>query len=195
MNRYILAASMTALLLPCACAQDSLGDAARQARAEKSVQQHAKIVVDDELAPLKKRSPFPEIALKGLENSGEICRSIEDYRKLHTREEFENAVRDWFDEYDEMIRLYTKAQFLARERRSDQDIYPQPRYYDENQRNWEQQRLRQLAEDADRRRLASDQHTITRVQQALGTIQTYLNNRNSRFSWFRVRRSDNDLDF
>ncbi len=195
MNRYILAILIAAFLVPPAFAQESLGEAARQARADKSRQQHAKIVVDDETAPLKTRSPFPEIALKGLDNSSEICRSIEGYSKQHTKDEFENALRDWYDEYDDMIRLYLKEQFLTMERRNDQYIYPEPQYYDDDERNWEQRRLRQLAEEADRRRMVSDQYTITRVQQALGTVQNYLNTRNYRFSWFRVRRSTNDVDF
>ncbi len=174
--------------------QDSLGDAARQVRAEKAAQPHAKIVVDDEIAPLKTRSPFPEISLKGLDNSSEICRAMEEYRKNHTKDEFENAVHEWFDDYDQMVRLYLKQQVLAQERRNDQYASGPVYRGGDYQNYWEDYQRRQRADEIDRRQMYMDQVTITRVQQGLGKVQTYLVNRSYTFRWFKIRHSATDDD-
>jgi len=178
----------------CLPAQDSLGDAARQARTDRSAQPHAKIVVDDDTAPLKARSPFPEIAVKGLENIGTITRAMEDYRKTHTKQEFADAVHAWFDDYDEMIRVYLREQVLAQERRNDQYTRPQPVYSGDWNKYYEQLRARQRADELDRRQQSMDQTTISRVQQGLDRVHNYLLQRNISYDWFKVRHSANDDD-
>ena len=195
MKRYILFTGILLFVCSYAVAQDSLGDAARQARADKSAQPKAKIVVDDEVAPLKTRSPIPEIALKGLDNTGEICRAIETYRGSHNKAETEAMLHDWFDEYDNMIRLYLKEQVLAQERQSDQYSRPQPTYNGDYKKYWEAIQARQRADEADRRRLYSDQATISRVQQGLQRIQNYLNYHGLNYPWFKVRHSASDVDY
>ncbi len=192
MKRYfILAFALSAL---CAVGQDSLGDAARQVRADKAAQPHAKIVVDDEVAPLKARSPFPEITLKGLDNTADICRAIEEYRKVHTRAELENALHDWYDDYDQMIRLYLKEQVLAQERQSDQYNRPTPSYTGDYRKYWEAMQARQRADELDRRRMYADQATVNRVQAGLQRIQSFLGTKGLNYTWFKIRRSANDLD-
>lgn len=195
MKRYLLITG--ALLFGCtlAVAQDSLGDAARQARADKAAQPKAKIVVDDEVAPLKSRSPFPEIALKGLDNTGEICQAIEKYRGTHKKEELEAALQDWYEDYDNMIRLYLKEQVLAQERQSDQYSRPQPVFNGDYKKYWEAVQARQRADEADRRRMHADQATIGRVQQGLTRINNYLQNHGLNYPWFKVRHSASDFDY
>jgi len=194
MKRCFQLTAIAVIACTCALAQDSLGDAARQVRADKSAQPHAKIVVDDEVAPLKTRSPFPEISLKGLDNTGDICRSMEDFRKNHKKDEFENAVRDWYDDYDQMIKLYLKEQVLSQERRNDQYNRPQPVFSGDYKKYWEQVQTRQRADELDRRRMSTDQNTINRVQNGLGRVQTYLVVHGYNFQWYRIRHSANDDD-
>jgi hypothetical protein len=195
MKRYLLITGIALFACSLALAQDSLGDAARQARAEKSAQPKAKIVVDDEVAPLKTRSAFPEIALKGLDNTGEICTAIEHYRGAHNKPELEAALHDWFDEYDNMIRLYLREQVLAQERQSDPYSRPQPTYNGDYRKYWEAIQARQRADEADRRRSSSDQATIRRVQQGLQRVQYYLQNHGLNFPWFKVRQSATDSEY
>lgn len=194
MKRYMLITGALLFAWCLALGQDSLGDAARLARADKAAQPKAKIVVDDEVAPLKSRSPFPEIALKGLENTSEICQSIEKYRSTHKKEELEAALQDWYSDYDNMIRLYLKEQVLAQERQSDLYSRPQPVYNGDYKKYMEAVQARQRADEIDRQRMHSDQATINRVQQGLTRINNYLQNHGLNFPWFKVRHSATDLD-
>lgn len=192
MNRCFLLSAVLLSFASFAFAQDSLGDAARQVRAQKAAQPHAKIVVDDELAPLKTRTPFPELNLRGLDNSGDICRSIAEYRKSHKREEFEASLRTWYEDYDQMIRLYLKQQVLSQERLRDQYTRPEPSYSGEYNRHWEEMQARQRADELDRRREYADQIVIARVQSGLQRVKSYLMSNGSNFDWFKVRQSASD---
>ena len=192
MNRCFLLSAVLLSFASFAFAQDSLGDAARQARAQKAAHPHAKIVADDELAPLKARTPFPELNLRGLDNTGDICRSIADYRKSHKREEFEASLHTWYEDYDQMIRLYLKQQVLLQERLSDQYTRPEPSYSGEYDKYWEEMRVRQRADELDRRREYTDQIVIARVQSGLQRIKSYLMSNGTNFDWFKVRQTAAD---
>lgn len=149
MKRLLCIIALLCLGASCARAQEARGDAAREVRSQRANQPHAKIIVDDEHSPLKKSSPFPEIALRGLDNSGDICRSMESYRMQHSSEEFEQAVHDWYDEYDQLVGRYLREQALTRDRQGDDDSYSDRDYDDYGQL------LRRRADEAERRRLAS----------------------------------------
>lgn len=190
-KQRLLMPTLLGLSVTFAVGQESLGDAARLAREEKARHAHAKIVVDDEVAPLKSRSPFPEISLKGLDNNTEICLSMDEFRKAHTKQEFESAVRDWFSDYDEMIRLYLKQQLLAQERLNSR-YYPEPVYDDNERQSWQTMLRRQRMDELERRRLNMEQGMINRVQLGLSKVQAYLVSRNYDFKWFKVRRSVSD---
>src|SRR3954465_3018082 len=84
-------------------AQDSLGDVARKAKQEKNARPQSKLVVDDDSEPLKNKSPLPELALHGLDNTDQIIRAIEKFRLSHSSEETETALHEWYDGYDQMM--------------------------------------------------------------------------------------------
>jgi lactam utilization protein B len=67
----------------------------------------------------------------------------------HSSEEFEQAVHDWYDEYDQLVGRYLREQALTRDRQGDDDSYSDRDYDDYGQL------LRRRADEAERRRLAS----------------------------------------
>lgn len=75
---------------------------AAAARNGKEKTAHAKkVFTDDDLEV--NAGPLPRLKMDGPENGDEIVTAITKYKATHTPEQTEQAIRTWYDRYDEML--------------------------------------------------------------------------------------------
>ena len=172
---------------------NSVAAAVRDSKAQKT--SHAKkVITDDDLTSVA-TGPFPRLKMDSLDNSDQIIREIGNYKKTHTAEETEQAVHDWFHEYDDQL-------FTAIQDNKNRSILMQ-----ENQANgndlcqesgdYEQCRNRQISEARGARNdwqvMARNNALIHRLQNALMKIRNGIAFFGLRYDWFKVRTT-NDID-
>jgi hypothetical protein len=93
--------------------EKSLADIAREARQKKTA--HAKTTVTDE--DMAKPTPIPRINLDGTDNFQEISDAISNYQAKHSKEQTEQVIHDWYDEYDTMLVAAIRNTTESRNRR------------------------------------------------------------------------------
>ena len=75
---------------------------AAAARNGKDKTAHAKKVFTDDDMEVN-AGPLPRLKMDGPENGDEIVTAIKKYKETHTPEQTEQAIRTWYDRYDEML--------------------------------------------------------------------------------------------
>jgi hypothetical protein len=85
---------------PSSESDNSLGAAARRSKAQKNARAK-KIVNDDDLE--RTVGPLPSLKMDGAENSDEVIQAIAEYKQKHTPAQIEEAVRQWYDFYDDQL--------------------------------------------------------------------------------------------
>lgn len=179
----------------CSTAQDppasadpapSLAAAARDAKAQKSV--HSKKVFTDEDMEATD-GPLPRLKMDGPENSDEVIAAIRKYKLTHNSEQTEQAVRSWYEKYDQM---------LAAAIQDNQDTQALRNVNSSNGQelcqasgDYEQCRNRQMAEARSAR---SDQNQMTkntqlemRIQRGFEKVRNGLVMNNLHYDWFKIR--------
>ena len=169
----------------------SLGDIARKSK--QATGPKAKAVLTDE--NLKSQSgPVPGIALEGVDNSEEIIRAIRGYRKTHSNAETEEAVRQWYDEFDSLMASVLDDNTRLIQRKEDRRLTeatgayygPDGDYYRAVQR-----RNSAIAEDReDFRRGRKNGFTIARIQQTFMKVRADLQACNLKYEWFKIRNGN-----
>lgn len=85
---------------PTSSSDKPVAAAVRDSKAQKTP--HAKRVFTNEDMDAN-IGPLPPLKMDGIDNSDQVIAGIGEYRKKHTPEQIEQAVRDWYDEYDSQL--------------------------------------------------------------------------------------------
>ena len=174
----------------------SLGDVARENRNNKQPSAKAKVVVDDESAPiLSGKSPFPNMATEGLDNTDEIIQAMEVHRAHHSAEEFEKALRSWYENYDAIMDNALREQKEAKDRRIDRMRGTEPSPLDRNvdYKEYEMRRRQEVRnDDEDRKRIEADGLLTARIQQMFMKVRSNLMGKGLRYDWFKIRFGNNN---
>lgn len=174
--------------------QASIADAARRSKAQSK---HAKkVVTDDDLDTAA--GPLPRLKLYGLENSQEVVAALMNYRNSHTPAQTEAVLRAWYEHYEQINEAVIKQNDNVRAVQSanlsnEIDLCQggqEPDQYEACQK-------RRIAEQRGAR---SEQVTVSdnfalqqRIQHALLSLKTVLQNAGVRYDWFKIR-SQNGTD-
>lgn len=175
-------------------AQEALGDVARKNREAKPSRTEARLVVDDESDRVKRKSPFPEIADKGLDNSAEIIKAMEVYLQTHPPDAGEQAIRQWYEQYDEMMAAAIVQRAELQQRHRDRvrgvpgDHYRITNYREYQMRNEAEWRV----DDDDYRRYEAAGLLTARIQQTFIKVRSFLESKNRRYEWFKIRFGNNN---
>ncbi len=78
----------------------SLADAAKDAKKNKTAHA-AKAITDEDMD--SRKGPLPRLNMEGTENSDEIIQAISEFKAKHNERETEQALHDWYNEYDTML--------------------------------------------------------------------------------------------
>ena len=197
-----LALSTVALVLVLAgssfCQQDSnsssdqqsdtsLGAAAKEARKNKAARAK-KVVTDDDVVP--QRGPLPELSFNGDDNVDNVIAAIGEYKKTHTKEDTEDVVHKWYDEYDAILEAALRDVTTTSGRRNS-TVYngywgcqDSPNY-----QNCVARRRAELRGSHDDQ-MQNSGFTVGRIQQAFFHMKTGLASLGLNYKWFRVRNGN-----
>ncbi len=169
--------------------EKSLADIAKEAREKKA--SHAKNTITDE--DLANRSPIPPINLEGLDNFDQIIAAIVDYRSKHTKEQTEQVIHDWYDEYDAMLVAAIRNTTESEDRRKS-TLFTGFQLC-QNSSDYQKCQLKYEAEMRGARHdqmvIHDDSMTIGRVQQTFTRVRNELAaHQNLRYDWFKIRSAN-----
>ena len=160
----------------------SLADAAKKARENKG---KAKIVVTEETL-VSARGPIPDLNLEGLDNSDDVLKAMDQYRRSHTPVETEQVIRDWYNNCDSMFqRAFTENEEIKMRA---QDRYAEPRQYPNDARKYQEQRTAEIhSAIQDQRLVQKNNLLIARIQQGIQKVRNGLQVSGLRYDWMKIR--------
>jgi hypothetical protein len=171
----------------------SLGSAARNAKPSKP--RVARVFTDEDMEV--RRGPIPRLNLDGVENSDEILEAINKYRVTHKPEEVEQAIHDWYDEYDTLLNAAIKQDNDYRNLRqaniaNGYELCQQSGDYEKcEQRRQAEMRGARL----DNQIIRDNGLHSARLQQGLIKVRNGLNAYNLHYMWFKIRQGNGNGSF
>jgi hypothetical protein len=168
--------------------EKSLAEIVKQAKQKKTA--HAKkLVTEDELAA---KGPLPRLSFDDVDNSDDIVEAIGVYQAKHSKEETEQVLHDWYEEYDTMLITAIHNTTEARDRR-DSTLFTGFQLCQQST-DYQKCELKRQAEMRGARhdQLAMRDYTVTisRVQQAFMKIRNSLGRYDLHYDWFKIRNAN-----
>ena len=167
----------------------SIAGAARDTKAQKAT--HAKKVFTDEDME-SSAGPLPRLKMDGAENADEVVAAITTYKSTHSAAQTEQAIRIWYERYDEMLAA-------AIQENSDMTMLRNANSsngYDLCQEggDYQQCRYRQMAEQRgarnDQVKMMKNNQLEVRIQHAFGKVRGGLMQNNLHYDWFKIRTTN-----
>lgn len=169
--------------------QGSIAAAAKSSKASKA--NHAKKVFTDEDMEAT-TGPLPPLRMEGAENADQIVAAIAKYKTTHTPEQTEQAIRIWYDRYDEMLQAAIQEDQDLRALR-DANVTNGYELCQQSQ-DYTQCRNRQMAEQRgahrDQQQIASNSQLEVRIQHAFSKIRIGLGQNSLNYDWFKIRTTN-----
>ncbi len=164
----------------------SLGEIAKEAKKNKTVQ--AKAVITDENLDVK-RGPLPKLNLEGPENFEAIVQAIGDYKSKHNPQETEQALHDWYSEYDSMLATMFRENIELQSLRESNTYYSNESYGQgvNYQKCMQRQRAEARGTRQDRSVMKDNCAVANRVQTGIMRVGEGMNRYNLRYDWWKVR--------
>lgn len=167
----------------------SLAAAARSAKVQKS---HAKKVFTDEDMEAS-AGPLPRLKMEGAENADEVVAAISKYKTTHTPEQTEQAVRIWYDRYDQILAAAIQENQDMKTLR-DANVSNGYQLCQESQ-DYQQCRNRQMAEQRgaqnDQLQMNKNMNLTVRIQHSFMKVRNGLQASGLRYEWFKIRTTNN----
>src|SRR5579862_748565 len=167
----------------------SPAQAARDKKSQKTA--HSKKVITDEDMDAS-AGPLPRLKMDGAENGDEVVAAITSFRMTHTAEQTENAVRTWYDRYDQMLAAAIKENLETKTLR--EANYSNGYELCQQSQDYEQCQSRQMAEArgarSDQIQIAKNNNLEVRIQHAFMKVRNGLASKGMRYDWFKVRTTN-----
>ncbi len=170
-----------------------LAAAASNAKAQKTGRAK-KIFTDDDMEA--NAGPLPRMKMDGPENGDEIVAAITKYKETHTPEQTEQAIRTWYDRYDEMLVA------TIQENRDMQTIgsvnMSNGNELCQQSQDWEHCQSRQMADQrgsrTDQTQMIKNSALMMRIQRVFQKVRGALMMNNLHYSWFRIQSNSYNGD-
>jgi hypothetical protein len=168
----------------------SLASAARWAKAQKAAKAKRVTTAEDMEASA---GPLSRLKMEGAENADEVVAAISKYKLTHTPAQTEQAVRQWYDRYDEMLAAAIRQNLDIRTLRAANvsngyELCLQSQDY-------QQCRNRQMAEQRgaqnDQAEQTKNSNLVVRIQHSFGKVRNGLQINNLPYDWFKIRTTNN----
>jgi hypothetical protein len=172
----------------------SLADAAKDAKKNKTAHA-AKAITDEDMD--SERGPFPSLNMDGTDNSDEIIQAIGDFKAKHNEREIEQALHDWYDEYDTILATAIRETHELQDQRESTSYHG----YEICQQGGSYQQCLQRRQTEIRgarhdQSVMRDNGMVTaRVQQAFIKIRGGIGQFGLHYSWFKVRNANGNGSF
>jgi len=170
-----------------------LAAAASNAKAQKAA--HAKKVFTDEDMEVN-AGPLPRLKMDGPENGDEVVTAISEYKKTHTPEQTEQAIRTWYERYDEMLVAAIKenremAALNNANMSNGNELCQQSQDYQQCQ-------SRQIADQrgnrSDQTQMIKNSALMMRIQRVFTKVRSGLEMHTLHYSWFRIQTNSYNGD-
>jgi hypothetical protein len=136
--------------------------------------------------------PLPRLKMDGAENADEVVAAIASYKTTHSPQQTEEAVRTWYDRYDQMLAAAIQTNLDLKAIRqanvsNGEDLCQQSQDY-------EQCQSRRMADYRGQRddqvEMAKNSALEVRIQHAFGKVRIGLTKNGLRYDWFKVRTTN-----
>jgi hypothetical protein len=170
-----------------------LAAAASSAKAQKSG--HAKkVFTDDDMEA--NAGPLPRMKMDGPENGDEIVAAITKYKETHTPEQTEQAIRTWYDRYDEMLVATIQenrdmATIGSVNMSNGNELCQQSQDYEHCQ---SRQMADQRGSRTDQTQMIKNNALMMRIQRVFQKVRGALMMNNLHYSWFRIQSNSYNGD-
>lgn len=170
-----------------------LAAAASNGKAQKTG--HAKkVFTDDDMEA--NAGPLPRMKMDGPENGDEIGAAISRYKESHTPEQTEQAIRTWYDRYDEMlvatIQENRDMQAIGSVNMSNgNELCQQSQDYEHCQ---SRQMADQRGSRTDQTQMIKNNALMMRIQRVFQKVRGALMMNNLHYSWFRIQSNSYNGD-
>jgi hypothetical protein len=175
-------------------ATPSLGDIAKQAQKNKAARAK-KIITDEEIENLK--NPLPRMNMEGADNADEIIAAVGVYQKTHTKQETEQVVHDWYDNYDTLLGAAIRDSIEEKDRR-DSTLFTGFQLCQQSD-DYQKCELKRQAEMRGARHdqlVMRDNGMLTgRIQQTFMKIRNGIMQYGLQYKWFKVRNANGNGSF
>jgi hypothetical protein len=170
-----------------------LAAAASNAKAQKTG--HAKkVFTDDDMEA--NAGPLPRMKMDGPENGDDIVAAITKYKETHTPEQTEQAIRTWYDRYDEMLVA------TIQENRDMQTIgsvnMSNGNELCQQSQDYEHCQSRQMADQrgnrTDQTQMMKNSALMMRIQRVFQKVRASLLMNNLHYSWFKIQSNSYNGD-
>lgn len=170
-----------------------LAAAASSAKAQKTG--HAKkVFTDDDMEA--NAGPLPRMKMDGPENGDEIVAAISKYKETHTPEQTEQAIRTWYDRYDEMLVATIQenrdmATIGSVNTSNGNELCQQSQDYEHCQ---SRQMADQRGSRTDQTQMIKNNALMMRIQRVFQKVRGALMMNNLHYSWFRIQSNSYNGD-
>jgi len=170
-----------------------LAAAASSAKAQKTG--HAnKVFTDDDIEA--NAGPLPRMKMDGPENGDEIVAAITKYKETHTPEQTEQAIRTWYDRYDEMLVATIQenrdmATIGSVNMSNGNELCQQSQDYEHCQ---SRQMADQRGSRTDQTQMIKNNALMMRIQRVFQKVRGALMMNNLHYSWFRIQSNSYNGD-
>jgi hypothetical protein len=167
----------------------SVAAAAQEAKARKTAKA-TKVFSDDDMD--LRKSPLPRLNLDGDDNSDDVLDAILKYRQAHKPEENEQAVHDWYDEFDTLLGAAIHDTVDSRSLRQSNvtNGYELCQLGGDYERCEKRRQAEARGARLDAAHMQQDGQRISRIQQAFIKIRNGLERNQLHYSWFKVRNAN-----
>ena len=167
----------------------SIAAAARNSKNAKG-NRAKKVVTDEDMEATA--GPLPRLKMDGAENSDEVVTAIAHYKSNHRAEQTEQAVRIWYDRYDQMLSAAIQSNLDIQAIR--QANLSNAENLCQEGRDYQQCETRRMAEyraqRGDQAEIANNVALEVRLQHALNKVRIGLARNNLRYDWFKLRTTN-----
>jgi hypothetical protein len=170
-----------------------LAAAASNAKVQKTG--HAKkVFTDDDMEA--NAGPLPRMKMDGPENGDEIVAAITKYKETHTPEQTEQAIRTWYDRYDEMLVATIQenrdmATIGSVNLSNGNELCQQSQDYEHCQ---SRQMADQRGSRTDQTQMIKNNALMMRIQRVFQKVRGALMMNNLHYSWFRIQSNSYNGD-
>jgi hypothetical protein len=177
-------------------ANETTPSVAAAARAAKARRGQAQQVFTDEVMETRK-GPLPRLSMEGVDNSDEIIAAIGKYKEKHSPEEVEQAVHDWYDEYDtELNAAITQVNDFRNLRDANvlngYELCQQSADYEKCERR---RQAEMRGARLDNQIIRDNGLHTARIQQAMIKVRGGIMRYNLNYSWFKIRQGNGNGSF
>jgi hypothetical protein len=157
----------------------------RRTRKARDSKPKSKVVVTEENL-VSARGPLPDMNIEGVDNSDDVIKAIDQYRRSHTSEETEQVVRAGYNQYDTLFQKAWSDNEEIKSRARDQATAP--RHYSDDYRRYQEQRTAQVHSGLrDQRATLRNGLLMARIQQSLQKVRSGIQAFNLRYDWMKIR--------